>query len=130
MGRAKVQRIKHEIIFSEETFPVSLVEKIAKTWVETVVIRQVGEAAKGALSHPVGFLAISAIITSLLIQFGIIKPQRFDIKTATTSFTKSLQEIDAQWRKDRETNPTAGFDYGGIFDAWIEAFKDFMGAKD
>lgn len=133
MGRAKVTRVIHQLELSDKTakFINELItEQLVPEATKIVGIRQVGKALSSALSHPVGYLALSAIATTFLIKYGLMKAKGIDFTTATSQFGKDLHDIEERWEKDKETNPLAQIDTGGIFNAWITAFKDLLNVSD
>lgn len=67
MPRPPIQHHKHIISLAPET--LEAIESVRQTFLLGKVARTVGEAAKGVLGHPVGFIAVVGPLIAFLIAY-------------------------------------------------------------
>ncbi len=76
-GRPRVLIRRHIIEIKEDTreWIEGQIDGLKNAFILGKATRSVGEALKGAVSHPVGFLAVTGATTAILLKLGLFKEE-------------------------------------------------------
>ncbi len=104
-GRPKVLVRRHVIEVKKETreWIEKQIDGIRNAFVLGKVTRSAGETLKGAVSHPVGFLAVTGATTAILLKLGLFKEEIAAIQELILGALSSTREAGEEARQALDT---------------------------
>ncbi len=104
-GRPRVLIRRHVLEVKEDTreWIEGMVDEIRNAFILGKVTRSAGETLKGAVSHPVGFLAVTGATTAILLKLGLFKEEIAAIQELILGALAATREAGEETRQALDT---------------------------